>query len=201
MTSDTSSWVLTDQPADGVVRLTLNRPEKRNALTGTLVKAFFEALEMLREDGLPYIVVLTDPTYGSVSASYAMLGDLNIAEPGALDRMKVPRNSTVVRISPDDAFVIAPAGPGAKEPTVKDDPHAIVTPEHGFSGANLSAMQVADIALHHIEWQVPKGAGLSQGQIAGVPAKLVVRADGSGQILVACAACRELDERLNGVQA
>ncbi len=42
------------------------------------------ALAMLREAGLPYIVVLTDPTTGGVTASYAMLGDVQIAEPGAL---------------------------------------------------------------------------------------------------------------------
>ncbi|WP_380876759.1 acetyl-coenzyme A carboxylase carboxyl transferase subunit beta [Sphingomonas sp. DBB INV C78] len=42
------------------------------------------AIEMLREAGLPYIVVLTDPTTGGVTASYAMLGDIQIAEPGAL---------------------------------------------------------------------------------------------------------------------
>jgi len=41
-------------------------------------------VDMLREAGLPYIVVLTDPTTGGVSASYAMLGDVAIAEPGAL---------------------------------------------------------------------------------------------------------------------
>ena len=41
-------------------------------------------VDMLREAGLPYIVVLTDPTTGGVSASYAMLGDVQIAEPGAL---------------------------------------------------------------------------------------------------------------------
>ena len=40
-------------------------------------------VDMLREAKLPYIVVLTDPTYGGVSASYAMLGDVQIAEPGA----------------------------------------------------------------------------------------------------------------------
>lgn len=38
----------------------------------------------LREAGLPYIVVLTDPTTGGVTASYAMLGDIHIAEPAAL---------------------------------------------------------------------------------------------------------------------
>ena len=38
----------------------------------------------LKEAGLPYIVLLTDPTTGGVTASYAMLGDLHVAEPGAL---------------------------------------------------------------------------------------------------------------------
>ena len=42
------------------------------------------ALAELKEAGLPYIVVLTDPTTGGVTASYAMLGDVQIAEPGAL---------------------------------------------------------------------------------------------------------------------
>lgn len=42
------------------------------------------ATRMLREAGLPYVVVLTDPTTGGVTASYAMLGDVQIAEPGCL---------------------------------------------------------------------------------------------------------------------
>ncbi|MCK4713790.1 MAG: acetyl-CoA carboxylase carboxyltransferase subunit beta [Marinosulfonomonas sp.] len=42
------------------------------------------AVQMLREAGLPYIVVLTHPTTGGVTASYAMLGDVQIAEPNAL---------------------------------------------------------------------------------------------------------------------
>ncbi len=42
------------------------------------------AIQMLHDVGLPYIVVLTDPTTGGVTASYAMLGDVQIAEPGAL---------------------------------------------------------------------------------------------------------------------
>jgi acetyl-CoA carboxylase carboxyl transferase subunit beta len=40
-------------------------------------------LERLRVAGVPYVSVMTDPVYGGVSASLAMLGDLNIAEPGA----------------------------------------------------------------------------------------------------------------------
>lgn len=42
------------------------------------------AIRRLRAAGLPYIVVLTDPTTGGVTASYAMLGDIHIAEPGCL---------------------------------------------------------------------------------------------------------------------
>ncbi len=42
------------------------------------------ALAELKEAGLPYIVVLTDPTTGGVTASYGMLGDVQLAEPGAL---------------------------------------------------------------------------------------------------------------------
>ena len=42
------------------------------------------AVQRLREAGLPYIVVLTNPTTGGVTASYAMLGDIHIAEPGAV---------------------------------------------------------------------------------------------------------------------
>ncbi len=49
------------------------------------------AVEMLKDAGLPYIVVLTDPTTGGVTASYAMLGDVHIAEPGALIGFAGPR--------------------------------------------------------------------------------------------------------------
>ncbi|ASK33997.1 acetyl-CoA carboxylase, carboxyltransferase subunit beta [Alloalcanivorax mobilis] len=49
------------------------------------------ALERLREAGLPFISVLTDPVYGGVSASLAMLGDVNVAEPNALIGFAGPR--------------------------------------------------------------------------------------------------------------
>lgn len=49
------------------------------------------ALMKLDEAGLPYISVLTDPTTGGVTASFAMLGDLNIGEPGALIGFAGPR--------------------------------------------------------------------------------------------------------------
>ncbi|MCE9665057.1 acetyl-CoA carboxylase, carboxyltransferase subunit beta [Halomonas sp. M5N1S17] len=49
------------------------------------------ALERLREAGVPYVSVLTDPVFGGVSASLAMLGDLNVAEPNALIGFAGPR--------------------------------------------------------------------------------------------------------------
>jgi acetyl-CoA carboxylase carboxyl transferase subunit beta len=49
------------------------------------------ATRMLKDAGLPYIVVLTNPTTGGVTASYAMLGDVHIAEPGALIGFAGPR--------------------------------------------------------------------------------------------------------------
>ncbi|MFY9210081.1 MAG: acetyl-CoA carboxylase, carboxyltransferase subunit beta [Aestuariivita sp.] len=49
------------------------------------------AVQMLKEAGLPYVVVLTHPTTGGVTASYAMLGDVQIAEPGALICFAGPR--------------------------------------------------------------------------------------------------------------
>ena len=49
------------------------------------------ALGRLAEQGVPYVSVLTDPTMGGVSASLAMLGDINIAEPDALIGFAGPR--------------------------------------------------------------------------------------------------------------
>lgn len=49
------------------------------------------AVQMLRENNLPYIVVLCDPTTGGVTASYAMLGDIHLAEPNALICFAGPR--------------------------------------------------------------------------------------------------------------
>ena len=49
------------------------------------------AVEMLKEANLPYIVVLTHPTTGGVTASYAMLGDVHISEPNALICFAGPR--------------------------------------------------------------------------------------------------------------
>jgi acetyl-CoA carboxylase carboxyl transferase subunit beta len=49
------------------------------------------AVEEVKRAGLPYLVVLTDPTTGGVTASYAMLGDVQFVEPGALVGFTGPR--------------------------------------------------------------------------------------------------------------
>jgi acetyl-CoA carboxylase carboxyl transferase subunit beta len=61
------------------------------------------ALARLSEAGIPYISVLTDPTMGGVSASFAMLGDINIAEPHALIGFAGPRviEQTVMETLPE----------------------------------------------------------------------------------------------------
>jgi len=61
------------------------------------------ALGRLKEKGLPFVSVMTDPTMGGVSASLAMLGDINIAEPGALIGFAGPRviEQTVRETLPD----------------------------------------------------------------------------------------------------
>jgi len=61
------------------------------------------AVQSLRDARLPYIVVLTNPTTGGVTASYAMLGDIHIAEPGALIGFAGPRviEQTVRETLPD----------------------------------------------------------------------------------------------------
>ena len=49
------------------------------------------AIQQLKAARLPYVVVLTDPTTGGVTASYAMLGDIHLAEPGAMIGFAGPR--------------------------------------------------------------------------------------------------------------
>ena len=86
-------------------------------------------LTRLADAGLPYISLLTDPTTGGVTASFAMLGDLNIGEPGAL---------------------IGFAGPRVVKETIgKDLPKGFQTSEfvleHGFLDKIVDRRQLKDI--------------------------------------------------------
>src|SRR3954465_7297566 len=87
------------------------------------------AVEMLREAKKPYIVVLTNPTTGGVTASYAMLGDVHLAEPGAL---------------------IGFAGPRVIEQTIREK-----LPEGFQRGEYLREHAMVDLLVHRHELRPP----------------------------------------------
>lgn len=94
------------------------------------------AVAELAENGIPYLVLLTDPTTGGVSASYGMLGDLILAEPSAL---------------------IGFAGPRVIEQTIKRKlpqgfQRAEFVKEHGFVDAIISRKDLKQRLIQFIEW-------------------------------------------------
>ena len=100
------------------------------------------ALAKLDKAGLPYFSILTDPTTGGVSASYAMLGDLNIAEPKAL---------------------IGFAGPRVIEQTIKQSlPEGFQRSEfllaHGMVDKVVSRDQLKEFVASCLAWMLPTGA-------------------------------------------
>lgn len=97
------------------------------------------ALAKLDKAGLPYLSILTDPTTGGVSASYAMLGDLNIAEPKAL---------------------IGFAGPRVIEQTIKQSlPEGFQRSEflqaHGMVDRVVTRDRLKDFVTACLEWMLP----------------------------------------------
>jgi acetyl-CoA carboxylase carboxyl transferase subunit beta len=99
------------------------------------------ALARLDETGLPFISVLTDPTTGGVTASFAMLGDLNRAEPGAQ---------------------IGFAGPRVIEQTIKQKlpegfQRAEFLLEHGMLDAVVERKDLRDFILHSLDFMSQNG--------------------------------------------
>jgi len=99
------------------------------------------ALARLDEAGLQFISVLTDPTTGGVTASFAMLGDLNIAEPGAQ---------------------IGFAGPRVIEQTIKQKlpegfQRAEFLLEHGMLDAVVERKDLRDFILHSLDFMSQNG--------------------------------------------
>jgi acetyl-CoA carboxylase carboxyl transferase subunit beta len=99
------------------------------------------ALARLDDAGLPFISVLTDPTTGGVTASFAMLGDLNIAEPGAQ---------------------IGFAGPRVIEQTIKQKlpegfQRAEFLLEHGMLDAVVERKDLRDFILHSLDFMSQNG--------------------------------------------
>src|SRR3974377_2583663 len=103
------------------------------------------ALARLDEEKLPYISLLTDPTTGGVTASFAMLGDLNIAEPGAL---------------------IGFAGARVVEQTIRQKlpegfPRSEFLLEHGFLDAVVHRRDLKDYLIRALEFlRTPAQAAL-----------------------------------------
>ena len=121
------------------------------------------------------------------------LGGLRVvAEADALDRAGWSGDGpiTVIRIAPDEAFAI-----GATSVVVEDDPDAIVEPEPGFSGARLDQPGL-ESTLAHVEFPLPpERPALAQGKVAGVPAKLLLDAEGA-LLVVQTAYAADLESRL-----
>ena len=97
------------------------------------------ALAQLDSARVPYICVLTDPTTGGVTASFAMLGDLNIAEPGAL---------------------IGFAGPRVIEQTIRQKlpegfQRAEFLLEHGMVDAVVPRREMKDYIARALDWMAP----------------------------------------------
>ena len=93
-------------------------------------------LARMDDQGLPYISVMTDPTTGGVTASFAMLGDLNIAEPGAL---------------------IGFAGPRVIEQTIRQKlpegfQRSEFVLEHGFLDAIVPRGEMKDYLIRALNW-------------------------------------------------
>ncbi|MBM3507035.1 MAG: acetyl-CoA carboxylase carboxyltransferase subunit beta [Alphaproteobacteria bacterium] len=128
------------------------------------------AAQMVRDAGLPYIVVLTDPTTGGVTASFAMLGDVAIAEPGAL---------------------IAFTGPRVIENTIKEKlpagfQKAEYLLEHGMVDMVVHRRELRDTLIRVIDLLVNKDraeAGADEGTIA-IPftPPAVYRGDAANQV-------------------
>jgi acetyl-CoA carboxylase carboxyl transferase subunit beta len=99
-------------------------------------------LARLDDAGIPYISVMTDPTTGGVTASFAMLGDLNIAEPGAL---------------------IGFAGPRVIEQTIRQKlPEGFQRSEflleHGFLDAIVPRKEIKAYLISALSWMTREGA-------------------------------------------
>jgi acetyl-CoA carboxylase carboxyl transferase subunit beta len=115
------------------------------------------AVAELRDAGLPYIVVLTNPTTGGVTASYAMLGDIHIAEPGAL---------------------ICFAGPRVIEQTIREKlpegfQRAEYLKEHGMVDMVVHRHELRDVLsrLCHVLMRTPVPAPIPEDEAAQPPAE------------------------------
>ena len=133
------------------------------------------AVEMVKERGLPYIVVLTDPTTGGVSASFAMLGDITLAEPGA---------------------VIGFAGARVIEETIREK-----LPEGFQRSEYLLEHGVVDIVVPRAELRATLGRIIAMLRQKGPPAEIVPFTPGSGAAAAAAPVSSAKEDRAAGEPA
>ena len=110
-----------------------------------------------------------------------------VADPAALDGARWIDDQGILRTAPDEILAISASA------VLVDDLDPIVVDDLGFVGAWLDPAEVEP----HIEWSLPTDRpALTQGSIAGVPAKLWLPAEGDALLLTAAAYAHELASRL-----
>ena len=127
----------------------------------------------------------------SVRAFERVSGLRVVAEPAAIDGARwVAADDgevTLLRVAPDEVIAI-----DALE-VKQDDGNAIVVDEHGLVAARCRIDEIR----RHIEWPLPPELpAVAQGAVAGVPARLLLRHDGSADLYTATAYAHELADRL-----
>jgi len=134
-----------------------------------------------------------------VLALETVAGTRVIASPATLDAAAWPSSAIVLRFAPDDVFII-----GGESISVSGE-SVIVAAEAGFSGAWLTADELAHVAAH-IDWPLPtERPAFAQGFVASVPAKLYLTGTASGSdggdrvalLLTNSPYAHELQERLS----
>lgn len=122
-------------------------------------------------------------------ATEILAGTRVVADPSTIDTVVAPEGARLLRIAPDDLFVL-----GGGDVKV-DDSEAIVEPEIMFAGLWLHRTAAEDWVSLNADWQLPPGDGFAQGMVAALPVKILVEGD-RVLVIVPVSFAQELEERL-----
>ncbi|MEM9464564.1 MAG: hypothetical protein AAGA90_04295 [Actinomycetota bacterium] len=126
---------------------------------------------------------MAEPTRREVVAAVRVA-----ARPEALDTASWPVDATVLRTAPDEVLLVDSLD------ATPPEPDAIVFPDMGWVRFAMAPATGAQVMAHAAAWPPPT-AGLGQGLVAGVPAKVVVR-DDEWWIIVGAVVADEFEERV-----